>query len=58
MVFVRSEDNLRTTLDTMKMKVKKNFLQYLKQYSTMKKGVGELSETIFLYPLYPFRNGF
>lgn len=51
MVFVRSEDNLRTTLDIMKMKVKKNCLQYLKQYSTMRKGVGKLSKTIFLNPL-------
>lgn len=46
-VFVRTENNLRTTLKIMRMKLKKNYLQYLKQYSTMRKEVGELSKTSF-----------
>lgn len=48
MVFVRTESNLITTLKITRMNVKKNYLQYLKQYSTMRKEVGELSKTSFL----------
>jgi len=46
-VFVRAENNLRTTLKITRMKVKKNYLRYLNQYSTMRKEVAELLKTSF-----------
>lgn len=49
-VFVRTENNLRTTLKITRMKVKKNYLQYLR-HSTIRKEVGELSTQVFLNPM-------
>lgn len=49
-LFVRIENNLRTTLKIMRMKVKKNYLQYLR-HSTIRKEVGELSGQVFLNPM-------